>query len=108
MNRYVPNISGFVDFCEYCMDGKPIYFVSRHLFAGFDMLCDLRYYFNFIFPNTKKEIENAIQENLYMFDIFETNAFYYPNDNMFSGDNSEYGINGYVLKIKEKYRKNKK
>lgn len=104
MNRYIPNISGFADFCEWHKDGKLIYIVNGHLYAGLDMLCDLKYYYNFLFPNTKAEIENAIQRNLYMFDVEETNQFYYPNDNMFSGDNSEHGIKGYILKLKKKYR----
>ena len=99
-----PNISGFVDFCSYHANGKPIYFVDGKLYAGFDMLATLESKYDFVFSDSKKEIENAIKENMYMFNVEESNKFYYPNDNMFSANNSIKGIKGHVLTLKEKYR----
>lgn len=43
--------------------------------------------------DTKNGIENGL------FEIEKTNSFYYPNTNMFSGDNSIYGIKGCILKL---------
>ena len=34
---YIPNISGFVDFCSYHANGEPIYIVNDSLYADFDM-----------------------------------------------------------------------
>ena len=98
-----PNISGFADFCSYHANGEPIYFVNGRLYAGFDMLIMIECRYNFLFPESRRETERAIKENIYMFDIEETNSFYYPNDNMFSGDNSIREIKGQVLTLKEKY-----
>ena len=77
--------------------GYPIYFVNGHLYAGFDMLASIEYRYNFVLKNSQKEIEKAIMENMYMFDVTETDKFFYPNDNMFSGDNSIRNIRGQVL-----------
>lgn len=92
-----PNISGFVDFCSYHSNGEPIYFVNGKLYAGFDMLTMIECRYNFVFPE-------SILENMYMFDVEETNKFYYPNDNMFSANNSIKGVKGQILVLKEKYR----
>ena len=100
---YIPNISGFVDFLCYHSTGEPIYFVDGQLKNGFDLLIPVHHRYNFLFASSLREIEKAIEENWYMFDTEETNAFYYPNDNMFSGDNSQYHIPGYVLRLKRKY-----
>lgn len=100
----IPNISGFVDFCSYHSKGYPIYFVNGHLYAGFDMLASIEYRYNFVLKNSQKEIEKAIMENMYMFDVTETDKFFYPNDNMFSSDNSIRNIKGQVLVLKKKYR----
>lgn len=105
MNNYIPNISGFADFTEYHRKGNPIFMANGHLFAGFDMLVDLRVRYNFTFEDSKNQIEKALHKNMYMFDVEEVNDFYYPNDNMFSGDNSERGIKGCVLTIKKEYAK---
>ena len=103
MSKYIQNISGFVDFIQYHGTGKPIYMVDGHLYVGLDMLTDLRTCYNFTFVNSKRQIEKAIQENMYMFDVMEVDDFYYPNDNMFSGDNSQHRIKGCILTIKDKY-----
>lgn len=100
---YKPNISGFVDFCSYHTNGEPIYFVDGHLYNGFDMLVSAHYRYNFLFASSLREVEKAIEKNWYMFDVEESNAFYYPNDNMFSGDNSQHHIPGYILRLKRKY-----
>jgi hypothetical protein len=99
---YLPNIAGFADFCEYHANGRPIYLVNGQLRYGYDLLCDIHYKYNFWF-DCQAEIEKAIAENMYMFDVKETNEFYYPNDNMFSGDNSIRNIKGLVLTLKKKY-----
>lgn len=104
MKNYIPNISGFVDFCEYHADGEPIYFVNGKLYAGYDMLVRIDCKYNFFFEESKSETEKAILQNMYMFDVRENNNFYYPNDNMFSGDNSIRGIKGQILTLKKKYR----
>lgn len=101
---YIPNISGFVDFCSYHANGEPIYFVNGKLYAGFDMLCRIDYKYNFLNSEVKGEIEKAIIENMYMFNVEETLNFYYPNDNMFSGSNEERNIRGQILTLKEKYK----
>lgn len=98
---YIPNISGFVDFCSYHSDGKPIYFVNGTLYAGFDMLASIDCCYNFVFKDSKREIEKAILENMYMFDVEETDKFFYPNDNMFSMDNSIKNIKGMILTMKQ-------
>ena len=98
-----PNISGFNDFCCYHTNGEPIYFVNGRLQNGFDLLTSVYYKYNFLFADSLEQIEKAIKDNWYMFDVKETTEFYYPNDNMFSGDNSEYHIPGYVLRLKHKY-----
>ena len=102
MENYKPNISGFADFCEYHANGEPIFIVNGKLRNGFDLLVDATHKYCFWF-DCCAEIERAINENLYMFDIKETDNFYYPNDNMFSGSNSIKGIKGYVLTLKRKY-----
>lgn len=98
-----PNISGFVDFCSYHANGEPIYLVNGKIYASFDMLSMIECRYNFLFSDSKKETEKAIMENMYMFDVVETNQFYYPNDNMFSGNNSIKGIKGNILTLKKKY-----
>lgn len=103
MKKYIPNISGFVDFCEYHANGEPIYFVNGRLYAGFDMLIRIDYKYNFLFEDSKRNIEKEITENMYMFDIEETYDFYYPNTNMFSMSNAENNIKGYILRLKKKY-----
>lgn len=103
MKDYIPNISGFADFCKYHSDGSPIFWVNNRLHAGLDMLQRLDTRYNFIFPDTRVKIEEAIQRNLYMFDFEPTRGFYYPNDNMFSGNNSESYIKGYILTLNKKY-----
>jgi len=100
---YIPNISGFSDFCQQHMRGEPIFLVDGKLYAGFDMLTDIKYRYHFTDNGVKQEIEQAIRQNMYLFDIRESSHFFYPNTNMFSGDCSEYGIKGQVLVIKEKY-----
>lgn len=102
---YVPWISGFASFCEHHKDGSPIYLVCGSLRAGFDLLVDIKTRYRFTTPQVQKEIEAAIQKNLYMFDVIESPGFFYPNDNMFSGDNSQYHIHGLILRLKEKYQK---
>ena len=99
-----PNISGFIDFCSYHAKGEPIYFVNGKLYAGFDMLADIECKYNFYPPKSRAETEKAIRENMYMFDIEESSSFYYPNDNMFSGNNSMRRIKGLILTLKEQYR----
>ena len=100
---YKPNISGFADFCSHHADRSPIYFVNGKLYANFNMLVMIECKYNFLFPESKRETEKAIVENMYMFDIEETNRFYYPNDNMFSSDNSIRGIKGQILTLERKY-----
>jgi len=61
------------------------------------------HYFEFIGGYTEQQLNNDIIENKNMFTWEETNEFYYPNTNMFSGDNSKKGIKGYnVKRIKPK------
>lgn len=104
MDGYIPNISGFVDFCSYHANGKPIYFVNGRLYADYNMLVRIDYGYNFTDKKARAETEKAITDNIYMFDAEDTKAFYYPNDNMFSGDNSIRGIKGQILTLKKKYR----
>lgn len=100
---YIPNIGSFADFCSYHANGQPIYFVDGRLYAGFDMLGRLDIY-RFTDMKTRAQVEKAISENMHMFDVEEVNSFYYPNDNMFSRDNSKRHIKGYVLYLKDQYK----
>ena len=102
---YIPSIAGFSDFCQQHMRGEPIFLVNGKLYAGFDLLVDIKYRYHFTEHDSKQKIEQAIQQNMYLFDVRKSNRFFYPNTNMFSGDCSEYGIEGQVLVIKEKYRR---
>ena len=95
------NIAGFADLCEMHKD-KPIYIYNQEIVAGFDLLVDIKYRYNFI-DNCKKEIEDALRENLYMFDIERSSLFYWPNDNMHSHSNEMRGLKGYLLYLKPKY-----
>lgn len=104
MKNYVPNISGFVDFCSYHSNGEPIFFVGGRLYAGFDMFVKIEYRYNFVYEDSRSEIEKAITENLYMFDIKMSSRFYYPNNNMFSMSNAMEDIKGMVLTLKSRYK----
>ena len=97
------NISGFSDLCSVHANGEPIYIVNGQITASFDLLVCAEARYDFWF-NCKAEVEKAIQDNLYMFDIVESNEFYYPNDNMLSSSNAKHGIKGQILTLKEKYR----
>ena len=103
-DKYIPMISGFNDFCFFHKSGEPIYLVDGKLQAGYDLLVDIKHRYNFTDSKVQSEVEQAIQENLYMFDITESNQFFWPNDSMFSGDSSESNILGQKLVIKPKYR----
>lgn len=103
MKKYTPNISGFVDFCEYHANGEPIYYAGGHIYASFDMAVRLDCKYNFLFRGSVCEIEKGIASNMYMFDVEETDDFYYPNTNMFSMSNAENNIKGYILRLKKKY-----
>lgn len=103
--KYVPMISGFTDFCCFhSSTDEPIYLVNGKLYASSDLLVGIEHKYNFTDEKTKSEVEKTIQENLYMFDIKESNGFYYPNDNMFSANNAEKNISGQILTLKEKYK----
>lgn len=101
---YALNISGFVDFHIYHKDGSPIYLYGGKLVAGYDLAVRIGTKYKFLSRNTQEQVEQAIQENLYMFDVVESNKFYYPNTNMFSMSNAVQGLKGSVLTLKEKYR----
>ena len=104
LRGYIPNISGFVDFCSYHANGAPIYFVNGRLYTGFDMLCRIDYKYNFTNIKAQAEKEKAIIENMYMFYVDETDKLFYTNDNMFSMSNAQKHIKGQILTLKEKYR----
>lgn len=104
MKHYIPNISGFADFCAAHGKGEPIYLVNGKLVADYCLEYPLSSKYNLLFNDSKKEIEKAIAQNLYMFNIKETNNFYYPNTNMFSHSNAIDNISGLVLILKNKYR----
>ena len=102
---YIPNISGFVDFISYHANyNKPIYFVNGHVTAGFCLNTRLDQKYNFFSDEVVGEINEAICENMYMFDVAKTNKFYSCNDNMFSRDNSVKNIEGLLLTVKRQYR----
>jgi hypothetical protein len=102
--KNTPNIGGYVDLCCYLATGKELLLVNNKIVANKELNCCVESAYNFLFSDSKLECERAIQENLYMFNITESNNFYYANDNMFSGSNAQYGIKGQVLKLKEKYK----
>lgn len=77
--------------------------VNGKLVNGFDLLCQIKYKYNFL-NDCQNDIERAILENLYFFDISESSSFYYSNDNMHSHSNEQRGIKGKIFQVKRKYR----
>lgn len=59
--------------------------------------------YNFFSDKVVGEINEAICENMYMFDVAKTNKFYSCNDNMFSRDNSAKNIEGLLLTVKRQF-----
>ncbi|WP_299053955.1 hypothetical protein [uncultured Eubacterium sp.] len=101
---YIPNINGFADFISYHANyNKPIYFVNGHITAGFCLNTRLDQKYNFFSDEVVGEINEAICENMYMFDVAKTNKFYSCNDNMFSRDNSAKNIEGLLLTVKRQF-----
>ena len=102
--KYVPLISNFADFCECHKKGELIFLVDGKLHADYDLLVRLDTRYRFPSPLVQKEIEEAIQKNMYFFDVRHSNMFFWPNDNMFSMSNAQYHIPGLILTVKEKYQ----
>ena len=104
--KNTPNISGFVDLCSCMSMGmiKEILLVNNKIVASKELNCCIESAYNFCFDDSKVDCEKAIQQSLYMFDIVESNDFYYANDNMFSGSNAQHGIKGQILTLKDKYK----
>lgn len=103
--KYRPKISGFVDFMQYHANGEPIYIYHDSLHASFDLLIPLKQRYDFSGPEVQREIENAIKQNAYFFDINSSDRFFWPNTNMFGYPCSFDRERGKVMIIKDKYRK---
>ena len=104
MENYIPNISGFTDFCCFhASTGKSIYIVNHRIVASYDLLVDLKHRYNFTDENVHEDILDGIESNLYMFDVEKSTDFYYPRETIYHWDNSMDHIEGYVLRLKEKY-----
>ena len=104
--KNTPNISGFVDLCSCLSMGmiKEVLLINKRIVANYELNCCIESAYNFIFDDSKSDCERAIEQSLYMFDIVETDRFYYANDNMFSGNNSQRNIKGQILRLKDKYK----
>jgi hypothetical protein len=55
------------------------------------------YYWTFENGYTEQQLNKDILENKHSFTWSESREFYYPNTNMFSGDNSQKNIKGWVV-----------
>lgn len=101
---YVPKISGFTDLMIHHSDGSKVYFMNG-LVSGFCLEDSLKSKYDITDNEALQSINDAIKANWYMFDVKPTKSFYYPNTNMFSGDNSSRNISGFILTVKSKYTK---
>lgn len=100
-SKKAPSIKDFDDFIQWHKEkDEPIYWAFDHLQYGFDLLCNINYKYDFADKGTRAKIEKSINDNWDKFDVEERSDFYYPNDNMYSYDNSTYGLKGYVLYVR--------
>lgn len=102
MKKKNSKICTFADFLEFHKN-EPVYWCQCSIRAGFDLLTSLKSKYNFDSDSTVKQINLALEKNMHMFDKEITTLFHYPNDNMFSHDNSVYHIPGLVLHLKKEY-----
>lgn len=102
MGKKNSKIYTFADFLEFHKN-EPVYWCQCSIRAGFDLLVSLKSKYNFDSDVTEKLINLELEKNMHMFQKEETSLFYYPNDNMFSHDNSVYHISGLVLHLKKEY-----
>ena len=102
---YRPKISGFSDFLQFHVNGLPFYMYRGCLYAGYDLLIPAENRYHFTGPEVKQEIESAIAQNAYFFDVEKSSAFYWPNTNMFSAPCTVEHLCGEICTIKEKYQK---
>lgn len=84
------------DFEKYCKNGNLIFY-HNGLRIGYDLLISFENFYR-LDGVTKKELEDWLIMNEKHFVVEESRHFYWPNDNMFSGDNSIKNVLGYVLK----------
>ena len=95
-------IKNFEDFLKFHKDSRrPIYMVNGQLEPGYNMLIRIESVYHFSYPALEQIITKQLLANKKLFEIISTNRFYYPNDNMFSGNNSCTGIKGEVWSLKE-------
>ena len=95
-------IKNFEDFLKFHKDSRrPIYMVNGTLEPGYNMLERIESVYHFSYPDLEQTIAEQLLANKRLFEIIPTNKFYYPNDNMFSGNNSWTGIKGEVWYLKE-------
>lgn len=95
-------IKNYNDFLSYHSDGSKIYWCYDRLQYGLCLLCGIQNKYRFESEKVRDEIEHKIRSEWNnSFDVEETRGFYYPNDNMFSGNNAVYDIPGFILTLKK-------
>ena len=88
-------ISSFNDFLN---KFDMFYFCYGSIQPGFCLEVAHSYHWQFTKGYSEEQLNADILANKNLFDWKESNEFYYPNTNMFSGDNSQIGISGYVVR----------
>lgn len=78
--------------------------VNGTIVAGFDLFEKIENKYNFLFKESKEEIENAIKDNLYFFDIEESSQFYWPDNRMFGHHFEIRDIKGKIFRLKKEYQ----
>lgn len=94
-------VGSFQDFLNQYQD-SPIYYCGGFVPDICLEYC-VSYYITFVdgylLEQLNTDLKNGIEKEL--FETEKTSSFYYPNTNMFSGNNSQYGIKGYILRLKK-------
>jgi hypothetical protein len=93
MNKPVV-INGFDDFLQ---KFDTFYFAFDSIQPSFCLEVAHYYYWTFGCGYSEQQLNKDILNNKNSFAWSESRQFYYPNTNMFSGDNSEKNIQGWVV-----------
>jgi len=92
-------INSFDDFLQ---KFDTFYFVFDSIQPSFCLEVAHYYYWTFDSGYSEQRLNKDILENRHMFSWRESFQFYYPNTNMFSGDNSQRDIKGWIVTKKSK------
>ena len=87
-------ISSFEDFLS---KFNQFYFAMDSIQPAFCLEYAHDSFWTFECAYSKQQLNTDIAANKHLFNWQETKAFYYPNTNMFSGNNAESNIKGYIV-----------